>query len=66
MTMSIIKISGSTKNEKSMMKLVRLAIFRPLLLKCEILGKFDSLKNLKDLYTNPLNFSNFQPTQNLD
>ena len=38
-TMSIIKIGGSTKckNEKSMMKLVRVLILRLLLLKREIL-----------------------------
>ena len=38
------------RNKKSMMKLVKLPIFRPLLLKREILLKFESLKNLKDLY----------------
>ena len=36
-----------TRNEKSMMKLVRQSIVRPLL---EILGKFKSLDNLKNLY----------------
>ena len=47
MTMLIIKIGG---NEKSMKKLVRLLILRPLLLKGEILWWFENSKNLKDLY----------------
>ena len=33
-----------------MMKLVRLPNLRPLLLKCEILRRFESLNILKDLY----------------
>ena len=57
-----------SRNENSMMKLVRLPILRPLLLKCGILIRFESLKTLKDLYgcqvlspshTNPLNFFKF-------
>ena len=39
------------RNGKSMMKLVRLSIFRSLLLKREILCAFESLKNLKELYS---------------
>ena len=38
------------RNGKSMMKLARLPILRPLLLKHEILWWFESSKNLKDLY----------------
>ena len=38
------------RNEKSMMKLVRLLIFRLTLLKGEILWLFENSKNLKDSY----------------
>ena len=38
------------RNEKSMMKLLSLPILRLLLLKREILSRFESLKILKDLY----------------
>ena len=54
-TMSIIKIGGSTKwllvarNGKSMMKLVGLPILRPLLLKHEILWQFENQPS----HTNP-------------
>ena len=40
----------SARNEKSMMKLVRLPILRPLLPQGEILDRFERLKILKDLY----------------
>ena len=79
MTMSIITIGGDTKwlpeiKRAFMMKLVRLPIYRPLLLNFEILCRFENSKNLKALYdwvaslathllpshTNPLNISNFQ------
>ena len=40
----------AARNGKSMMKLVRLPIFSLMLPKHEILCKFTSLKNLKDLY----------------
>ena len=38
------------RNGKRMIKLVRLPILRPLLLKREILWQFENSKNLKDLY----------------
>ena len=41
------------RNEKSIMKLTRLPILRPLLLKREILWRFEGFKNLKDLYGCP-------------
>ena len=39
-----------SRNEKSTMKLVRLPILRALLLKCEILCRIESFKNLEDFY----------------
>ena len=38
------------RNEKSIMKLVGLPIFRLLLIECEILWYLKNSKNLKDLY----------------
>ena len=37
-------------NKKGMVELVRLPIFRPVLLKHETFWKIESLKKLKDLY----------------
>ena len=39
------------RNKKSMMKLVRLPNFRPLLLMCEILRKFEKIKGERTLGT---------------
>ena len=41
------------RNEKSMMKLVQLPIFRPILRKREFLWWFENSKNLKDLCGRP-------------
>ena len=72
MSLSNIKIGVKmvSRNGKSVMKILKLPILRPLKFKCEIVWQVESLKNYEDLHekrllddkaffhTNPLYFSN--------